>query len=83
MPKPDDFYTTKVLIEVEVSHQFDPKDGINLVTGLLSVPAIEKVNVLSAVTNYRLFEKPSEQFVAVDLSGNYDVWSYSDKEKPA
>lgn len=76
----DGFYRTKVLIAVEVSHQFSPKDGVNIVTGLLTVPAIQQVDVLGAITNFRLFEKPSEEFVYVDLTEKGSAWDYSDKK---
>jgi len=77
----DNFYTTKLLIEVEVSHQFDPMDAINIVTGLLTVPAIKKVEIVNAITNFVLHGNPTDEFVGVDLSGNYDIWNINTKAR--
>jgi hypothetical protein len=63
-----DFYKTKVIIEVEVSHQFDPEDGIRIVTGRLTgadIPAITSVKVIEAKSNYVLHNKPLEEMIAV------------------
>jgi len=66
----DGFYTTKVVVEVEVSHQFDPKQGIGIVVGRLSgvdIPAVRSVKVVSAESNYKLHSKPAEKMSPVDL----------------
>lgn len=70
MNVPDGFYTTKVTVEVEVVHQFDPGQGIRLVTGLLKLPtapAVQSVKVLAVESNYKLFELPLDEMVKLDL----------------
>lgn len=67
----DDFYTTKVVLEVEVSHQFDPKKGIGIVVGSLSgadIPAVKSVKVLAAESNYKLHSKPMDKLCPLDLN---------------
>jgi hypothetical protein len=48
----EEFYTTKLLIEVDVSTQFGPRDAICLVKTLLKCPAITSVSIKSGHTNY-------------------------------
>lgn len=65
-----DFYTTKVLVEVEVSHQFDPAQGISIVTGRLSgadIPAVRAVNVIAVESNYKLHSKPMKKMCSLDV----------------
>lgn len=65
-----EFFTTKVLVEVEVTHQFDPAQGIRIVTGRLEdvcVPAITSVKVISAESNYKLHSKPLDKMCSLDL----------------
>jgi hypothetical protein len=65
-----DFYTTKVVVEVEVLHQFNPAQGISIVTGRLSgvdIPAVKHVKVLSAESNYRLHATPMDKMVPLTL----------------
>lgn len=64
------FYTTKVLVEVEVSHQFDPAQGIRIVTTRLSgvdIPAVKSVKVVAAESNYKLHSEPLDQLYPLDL----------------
>jgi len=56
-----EFYTTKVLLEVEVSHQFDPVSGINCVVSMLGYPAIQGIRIISAESNFWPFSKPSAE----------------------
>ena len=67
----DRLYTTKVVIEVEVSHHGTEHQAIEMVKHLLThnVPAILEVKVLSAKTNYRLFGEPLEFLMPVNLDG--------------
>lgn len=70
MNTPDGFFTTKVTVEVEVVHQFNPAQGIRLVTGLLQTPqtpAVQSVKVLAAESNYKLWSKPLDEMVKLDL----------------
>ena len=63
-----DFYTTKVLVEVEVTHQFDSAQGIGIVTGRLTgvdIPAIKSVKVISAESNFNLHGKPIDKMIPV------------------
>lgn len=65
-----EMYTTKVVLEVEVKHQFDPKSGIGIVIGRLSgldIPAIKSVTVQSAKSNYQLHNEPLEEMVPIDV----------------
>lgn len=62
-----DFYTTKVLVEVVVSHQFDPKQGIQIVTGAFNFPAVKSVKVISAESNYKLWSKPEDKMTPLNL----------------
>lgn len=67
---PEGFYRTKVVVEIEVSHQFDPQQGIGLVTNLLNplyVPAVRGVKVLKAESNFRLHQKPDTSFSPVKI----------------
>jgi len=61
------FYTTKVLMEVEVQHQFDPKSGIETITERLNVPAVKSVKVLSAQSDYQLHSDALEKMVPIAL----------------
>jgi hypothetical protein len=70
MNVPDGFFTTKVTVEVEVTHQFNPAQGIGLVVGLLKLPtapAVQSVKVLAAESNYKLWSKPMDEMVKLDL----------------
>lgn len=65
----DGFYTTKVTVEVEVSHQFDPKQGIGIVVGRLTgadIPAVRSVKVISAESNFKLHSKPMDKMYPVN-----------------
>lgn len=66
----DEFYTTKILVEVEVTHQFDPAKGMRIVTCRLTgadIPAVKSVNVISAESNYKLHSKPMDKMRPLDL----------------
>lgn len=70
MNTPDGFFTTKVTVEVEVVHQFNPAQGIRVVTGLLKLPtapAVKSVKVLAAESNYKVHSKPMDEMVKLDL----------------
>jgi len=70
MNVPDGFFTTKILVEVEVTHQFDPGQGIRMATGLLQTPqtpAVQSVKVLAAESNYKVWSKPLDEMVKLDL----------------
>lgn len=70
MTVPDGFYTTKVTVEVEVTHQFDPCKGIGIITSRLtghSIPAVKSVKVIEASSNYQLHSKPLEEMVALEF----------------
>lgn len=63
MTTPDGFYTTRVLVEVEYSHQFDPMRGMDIITTRLtgpSIPAVKSVRMIQAESNYQLHGKPLE-----------------------
>lgn len=64
-------YTTKVTIEVEVSHYGTEHQAIDMVRHLVTdnVPAVLEAKVLSAKTNYRLFAEPREWLTSVNLDG--------------
>jgi hypothetical protein len=48
------FYTTKLLVEIEVSTQFGPTDAVNMIEYLLiNVPAIKSVNLTKLETDYK------------------------------
>jgi hypothetical protein len=48
----DEFFVTRVMVEVEVSHQFDNiQQATNLIAGLLKVPAITNVKILNVSSN--------------------------------
>jgi hypothetical protein len=64
-----EFYTTHVLVEVEVSHQFEPAQGIQLVKGRIECPAVKEITVLSATSNYRLHGPPLKEFWPVEIKG--------------
>ena len=61
--------TTRMELIVEVSHQdtTSPNGAIDLVVRSLNFPAIQKVEVRHADTNWRLFQEPSEVFIPVVL----------------
>ena len=65
----DSFYRTKVLVEVEVEHQFDVQQGIGIVTSRLtmSTPAIKSVKVVKAESNFKLHEKPLDEMIPVNI----------------
>lgn len=63
----DFFYSTKVLVEVEVSHQFNPEQGIGIVTGALGFPAARSVKVIAAESNYKLHSRPMDKMCPLDL----------------
>ncbi len=69
MSIPESFYTTRVLLEVTVRHQFTPRDGIQIVKMRLSPfgnPVVEEVKVISAESNYlEPHAVPTEDFRAV------------------
>ena len=50
----EDFYTSRVTVEVTVRHQFLPQDGIDLITALLNCGAITSVDVKSVESNFKL-----------------------------
>jgi hypothetical protein len=68
----DKMYKTRVLIEVEVDHWYDPKQAVQIVTTRMmphEVPAITSVKVLKVESNYRLFQPPADELVEVKLEG--------------
>lgn len=70
MNTPDGFFTTKVTVEVEVTHQFNPEQGIRIVTGRLTgvdIPAVKSVKVVAAESNYKVWSKPLDEMVKLDL----------------
>lgn len=63
-----DFYKTKVVIEIDVMHQSDPKQGIDIILQQLKgATAITFVNVLSAESNFQLHDKPADTMSPVNL----------------
>jgi hypothetical protein len=71
-----EFYKTRVMIEVEVSHQFDPMQGITIVTNILHPTintAITASKVVSAASNYVAYDQPpSNEFLPVALCPKID-----------
>lgn len=71
MTTPDGFYTTKVLIEVEYSHQFDPVRGMDIITTRLtgpSIPAVKSIKMIKAESNYQLHDKPLASMKPVEFT---------------
>lgn len=65
-----DFFTTKVLVEVEISHQFDPHRGIDILVGRLTgptIPAVKSIKILKAESNYQLHGLPLNEMKTVEL----------------
>jgi len=63
----NEFYTTKLLIEVEVQHQFDTQQAVNIVKDALAFPAIRNTKIVAAVSNFRLHQSPSETFEPIQI----------------
>lgn len=63
---PKDFYTTKLIIEIEVTHQWDTSRVMLMIADLLDVPAVHNVNVISAESNYKLHGK-LEKMLNLDI----------------
>ena len=59
-PPPKIFYTTKIVLEVYVQHQFDPKQAVHLVENLLKVPAVQTIMVNEVQSNYKLHSDPMD-----------------------
>ena len=55
-------YTSKIVLEVEVIHQFGPDDAIWNVTNALHMPAVKGIDVLEVRSNYRLDQEPAADF---------------------
>ena len=71
MAIPRGFYTTKVMLEVTVSHQFDHNQGIGIVLGLLNsyhAPAIQGVRLVGAESNFVLHQAPAKEMKPVTVS---------------
>ncbi len=52
MPIPVGFFTTRIIIEVEVHTQFGPEMAIQLVRDRLKVPAVNAIRFSECATNY-------------------------------
>ena len=69
----DDFYTTKLLVEVEVKTQFGPDGALSLVKTNLIWPAVTGLKVLKAESNFNIDEfrvgsrVPSKDFIEVPI----------------
>lgn len=75
------FYTSKVTIEVEVTHQFSPKDGVNIITNRLTgctIPAVKSIKVLGVESNYKLHGEPLPELVPVVV--DYPKLEWCEKE---
>lgn len=63
-----DFYTTKVVVELEISSQFGPDAAFNILhTTFVPMPACIGMKVLSAESNFQLHAPPSKEFVSVPV----------------
>jgi hypothetical protein len=56
------FYRTKLLLEVEVEHQFDPEQAVDIVAGRLVCPAIKSAKVLKTESNFCANSLPFDNF---------------------
>lgn len=50
-------YTTKLTVELEVSTQFGPLTAVEMVKGLINVPAVTKATLTNLDTNYKLLTR--------------------------
>jgi len=65
-----EFYTTKMVIEVEVQHYGHITNALDMVRSRLTGPdirAVVSVDVLSAESNYRLHQTPAMELAPIDL----------------
>ncbi len=71
-----DFYRTKLMVEVEISHQFSPRDAMSMVEIRLNpatIPAIKNFKIVSGETNYRLFNTPDDKMTPFELDNPFDI----------
>lgn len=69
MSIPKDFYTTRVTVEIEYSHQFDPQNAYNgIVECNLNWPAVQNIKVIKAETNFAVHQNPQEDFHPVEIT---------------
>ena len=61
------FYKSKILMEIEVEHQFDLNSAIQDLYDHLKYTAIKSKKVLNVTTNYKLHSEPLETFYFFDL----------------
>lgn len=61
------FYTSKVLLEVEVDHQFSPEQAIQSLFDRLKYPAIRNKKILRVATNYELYSEPLSNFYDINF----------------
>jgi hypothetical protein len=60
-------YTTKVTVEVEIAHQFDPTTAIRMVKHCLSFSAVKAIKLVKMESNYRLLEEPSDELIEISI----------------
>lgn len=68
-----EYYTTKLLVEVEVTHYGTPLDAIDLVKINLRCPAVNSVVIKSGESNYRLWNTPDDKLTPFDLDNPFDI----------
>jgi hypothetical protein len=62
----EDFYTTKIVVELELSTQMGPDSAFNILhTSFVPMPACRGMKVLSAESNFQLHAPPSKDFINV------------------
>ena len=50
---PQEFFTSKILLEVTIAHQFDPQRGVeDIILERLKCPAVDAVEILEIRSNY-------------------------------
>jgi len=63
-----DFYTTKLVLEVEISTQMGPDAAFNIIyCNLNPMPAVKSLKVLKAESNFKVHELPSKEFISVPV----------------
>jgi hypothetical protein len=69
-----DFYTTKIVVELEISTQMGPHSAFNLVqNNLVPIEAVRSLKVLKAESNFNIDEvragnrKPTKEFINVPV----------------
>ena len=61
------FYKSKLTIEVEVTHQFEPKSVFNIVKNNLSFPCFENIKLLKQESNFQLHKPPLEKMIDIKI----------------